>query len=131
VTEFEAIAPSQTAATFKGRAIQITPLKVGQLPAFARAVKPIGGAVESMLGSDGVDMGAIMALIADHGESVVEAVAIASGVSVDELNDSTPDELIELGAVALKVNADFFKGRLTPAILAAVKKATPGAGLTP
>lgn len=127
--EFDVIAPPTSTAKFKGRDITIAPLKVGQIPTFARAIKPIGASI----GSASLDAASIMALVADFGENIVEAVSIASGVSKDELNDSTADELIELASIVLKVNSDFFKGRLTPAILAAVRAqqpAKPGDGLT-
>jgi hypothetical protein len=136
VTDLDVIAPATTQAKFKGQPVDIMPLKVGQLPAFARALKPISGSIEAMFNGTGFDLVAFMGLIAENGENVVQAVSIASGVPVEQLNDATPDELIELAAVVLKVNADFFKGRLTPAILAAVNTAkaaapTAGAGQTP
>lgn len=132
MTDLDVIQPAATSASFNGRAITIEPLKVGQLPAFARAIKPISGVIEDIAtGRATPDLFTIMALVAEHGGSVVDAVSIASGVPAEELNNATPDQLVELAVVALKVNADFFKGRLTPAILAAVKLATPGAGQTP
>lgn len=135
--DLNVIAPAATAATFNGREIQIRPLKVGQLPAFARAIKPLGGSIEGIAtGAQVLGVATILAMVADHGEAVVEAVSIATGVPAAELNDSTPDQLAELIVLVLKVNADFFKGRLTPAILGAVNRvapaiATPGAGPTP
>lgn len=131
MTDLDVIQPAATSASFNGRAITIEPLKVGQLPAFARAVKPISGAIGTLIGGGGMDAIALMDMIGEHGESVVQAVSIATGVPVEELNSATPDQLVDLAAVAMKVNADFFKGRLTPAILAAVKLATPGPGQTP
>jgi len=132
MNDLDVIEPAATSASFNGREIHITPLKVGQLPAFARAIKPISGVIEGMAtGKLAPDLFTLLAMVGEHGESVVEAVSIATGVDRDELMRSTPDQLIELAIVAVRVNADFFKGRLTPAILAAVKKAAPGAGLTP
>lgn len=134
--DLDVIAPAATSATFNGREIQIKPLKVGQLPAFARAIKPLGGAIEAIAtGTAALDVAMLLGMIGDHGESVIEAVAVATGLSRDEINDATPDQLVELVVVVLKVNADFFKGRLTPAILAAVNRvvpatASPGAGPT-
>jgi hypothetical protein len=136
MSDHDVIAPEPTAANFNGKAIEIRPLKVGQLPGFARAIKPIGGAIEAMAtGRAALDFAGILAIVADHGEAVVDAVSIATGVPKAELNDATPDQLIELVVVVLKVNADFFKGRLTPAILAAVNRVvpateSPGAGPT-
>ncbi len=133
--DLNVIEPATTSATFNGREIQIRPLTVGKLPGFARAIKPISGSIEAIASGAAVpDLFTILAMVAEHGEAVVDAVSIATGVEREELMRATPDQLIELAVVAIRVNADFFKGRLTPAILAAVKKATaptPGAGLTP
>ncbi len=132
--EFDVIEPPARSATFNGRQITVAPLKVGQLPAFARAVKPIGGAVEALAtGREALTLAAMLDLIADHGEAIIDAVAIASGVPAHELADATPDQLIELAAVCLEVNADFFGRRLTPALRAAVagQAATAGPGPTP
>lgn len=134
MSEFDVIDPTATLASFKGAQIQIRPLTVGQLPGFARAIKPISGAIEAIAtGQAAPDLFTILAMVAEHGEAIVDAVSIATGVDKAELMAATPDELIELAITAVKVNADFFKGRLTPAILAAVNKAvpTPGAGPTP
>lgn len=132
MNDLEVIAPLATFVTFQGRQLQVAPLKVGQLPAFARAIKPISGTIEALAsGRAALDLPTILTAIADHGDAVIEAVAIGSGVSQDELREATPDQLIELAIGVVRINADFFKGRLTPAILAAMKAATPGAGPTP
>jgi hypothetical protein len=135
VGEFDVIEPPARSATFNGRQITVAPLKVGQLPAFARAIKPISGAVEAIAtGRAALTVEAMLDIIADHGEAIIDAVALASGVSVAELSESTPDQLIELAAVCLEVNADFFARRLTPAIRAAgqaVRAPAAGAGPTP
>lgn len=132
--EFSVIEPVATATEFGGKLLEVKPLKVGQLPAFARAIKPISGVIEDIAtGRRAPSLETIMDMIAEHGDSVIAAVSIASGLSVDQLNEATPDQLIEVAMVVFKVNADFFKGRLTPAILAAAKQAvaSPGAGPTP
>lgn len=122
----EVIEPIATTVTFNGRELTISPLKVGQIPAFARHIKPISSQLIAAM-SGKVDAAAIMDMLADSGEDVIEAVSIASGVPGDELRDTTPDALINLAVSVIKVNADFFKGRLTPAILAAAKAVAPGA----
>ena len=110
-------------------------MTVGQLPAFARAVQPIGGFIEDIAaGRSSLDLFALLGVVAEHGEKIIEAVAVATGLDRKELEAATPDQLIALAVVVVKVNADFFKGRLTPAILAAMqrmKPPAPGAGLTP
>lgn len=131
----DVIAPAFVPVDFAGRLVHVTPLKVGQLPAFARAIKPLGAQIEQIAaGRAALDVAGLLDLVAEHGEAIVQAVSIGTGIKVDELNNSTPDVLVELAVVVLKVNADFFKGRLTPAILAAVARVvllpTPGAGPT-
>jgi len=120
----DVLEPVATTVTFNGKELKLSPLKVGQIPAFARHIRPQLGS--AMTGK--IDVVAIMGLLADSGDNIIEAVALASGVPADELRDTTPDKLIELAIAVVKVNADFFKGRLTPAILAAVKAVTPAPG---
>jgi len=130
--EFDVIEPPASAATFGGRQLTVAPLKVGQLPAFARAIKPISGAVEAIAtGRAALTLPAMLDMIADHGEAIIDAVSIASGVPVAELAEATPDQLIELAAVCMEVNADFFARRLTPALRAAGRAVPSGAGPTP
>lgn len=128
------IDPTPTQFTINGREIEIRPLKVGQLGAFARAIKPLGSTIQGIAeGAQGLDAGTMLAIVADHTDAVVLACSIATSAKVEELNEQTPDVLVELVIKVLQVNADFFKGRLTPAILGAVKKALPqslGAGPT-
>ena len=126
MADLSVISPEAVKVNFHGRDIEITPLKVGQLPAFARAIKQISGAISGALVGGGMSAALAMEVMAE-GESLVDAISIATGVSVAELNESTPDDLVSLASAALKVNADFFKGRLTPAILAAVKAHQPAA----
>ena len=123
----DVLEPVATTVTFNGKELKLSPLKVGQIPAFARHIKPISTQLGSAM-TGKIDVVAIMGLLADSGDNIIEAVALASGVPADELRDTTPDKLIELAIAVVKVNADFFKGRLTPAILAAVKAVTPAPG---
>lgn len=134
MSDLDVIKPAATSATFAGREVAITPLKVGQLPAFARAIKPLGGAIEAIAsGQKALNVAGLLDLVADHGDAVIEATSIGSGVPRAELEQTTPDELIALAMAVLRVNADFFRGRLTPAVAAAAAKVmpTPGAGPTP
>lgn len=132
MSDFDAIEPPCESVEFAGELRKITPLRVGQLPAFARAIKPVSGSIEAIVsGAAEFDLNAILDLIAEHGEHVIEAVSIASGLPKKQIEDATPDELIKLAVVALRVNADFFKGRLTPALLTAIKGNLSGDGLTP
>jgi hypothetical protein len=124
--EYTAIAPEPAVVLFKGRDVTILPLSVGKLPAFARAVRPFADRLNSF---DKLDADAILGLIADHGEKVLEAVSIASGVTRKEIDEADPVELIALASKAIKVNADFFGRRL--AQMAPAMAGLFGVGRTP
>lgn len=128
MSDLDVIDPAGMPVDFRGRLFHVKPLKVGQLPAFARAIQPLGGVVQGIAsGTTSLDASMLLGVVANHGEALVLAINIATGIAVEDLNESTPDKLIEVVVAVLKVNADFFKGRLTPAILGAVKKAMPAA----
>lgn len=130
--DLEVLDPTPTAVQFRGREVVIKPLKVGKLPAFARAVKPLASAFERIDGLTAADM---LELIADHGDSIVTAISIASGIDKAELEDSDPVELLAIVTPVVRANADFFRLRLLMAgkipAMAGAKKASAGAGPTP
>lgn len=109
-----------------GKTLQITPLRVRQIPAFAAAVAPAAGLLMS---------GDVLKALAVHGDSMLQAVAVATGEPADWLGDLLPDDFIGLASVVVEVNADFFVQRLAPAIEAATaqlqRTLTPTAGATP
>ncbi len=131
------IEPGGHGATFGGRDLIVTPLSVGLLPAFARAIKPISAAVEGVAtGRVLLNLEVMLDLLAEHGDAIITAVAIAARIPEAELREGDPAELVSLAAVAMKVNADFFARRLTPALVAAMAARpaaapTPGTGPTP
>jgi hypothetical protein len=130
------IEPAGTAVTFGGRELVVTPLSVGLIPSFARAIKPISAAVEGVAtGQVLLNLETMLDLLAEHGDAIITAVAMAARIPEAELREGDPAELVGLAAVAMKVNADFFAGRLIPALVAAMaaRRAadTPGSGPTP
>lgn len=132
MSDLDVIDPAGTPVEFGGKTIMVKPLKVGQLPAFARAIKPLTGTLEAMAtGAAVLNVGAFVGLVDEHSEALVQAVSIATGIPVDQINEATLDQLLVLIVGVVKVNADFFKGRLTPAILAAVNQALPQSAPTP
>ena len=98
-----------------GATVSVKPLTVGQFPLFARAIRPLAPALQGG-GYDWLD------LIADHGEALIESVALATGITREDLAGLPPDEFVGLAAAVLEVNMDFFVRRLTPAVSAAAEK---------
>lgn len=98
--------PLAEAVTVSGAQITITPIKVGELPAFIRAVKPFAAGIGS-----NPDW---LALISDHGEAVIDALAIASRQPREWVASLDLDDAMRLADVIFEANADFFIRRLVP-----------------
>lgn len=94
---------------------EITPLKVREIPSFSRAISPIAGQVFEIFKS-GIKPADLVNLVGEHGELVIQAVAIASRLEQSVLDDMEIDEFIELTVLVLEVNVDFFIHRLMPVI---------------
>lgn len=105
-----------------GKSVGIAPLKVRQIPAFTRAVGPV---LAPLLAGD------LMSAVAQGGDDLVRAAAIATGESVEWLGELLPDEFLTLLANVIEVNADFFVQRVLPTLNAAAEKTQAILGATP
>jgi hypothetical protein len=109
--------------------IVVKPMKLGKLPAFARALGPISGDIEKML-AEGLSAGAVIKLVEGRFGDVLEALQIASGATREALEESTLDQGMELLLAVLRANRDFFKGRAAT-VLRTAATLNNGAGPTP
>lgn len=125
--DLDVIDPPGNEVTFAGRTITIKPLTVGKLPAFARAIKPLAGVFENLDTLTPADM---LGLIADHGENIVKAISIASGIDEKELAETDPVTLLSVVKPIIKANSDFFLLRLALTGALGQKTPSPGAGPT-
>ena len=123
---FAALPPVPVSVEIVDEHIELTPLKVGEVPAFARAVQPIAASL-----SASPDW---LALLAEHGEAVIAALAIATRRPVDWVAGLDLDEAVRLAEAVFGVNADFFIRRLLPSVTQAaarigqaLESPTPGA----
>jgi hypothetical protein len=123
---FAALPPVPVSIEIAGERIDLTPLKVGELPAFARAIQPVAAGL-----SASPDW---LALLAEHGEAVIEAIAIASRRPRDWVASLDLDEAVRLAEAVFGVNTDFFIRRLLPSVTQAaarigqtLERQTPGA----
>ncbi len=98
---------------FSGRLIEVSPVRVGDLPAFLEAIEP---AVSSL--ADGDIKGALM----HHMDAIVRATCIGACVEREWLDAQTPDVLAELAAAVLEVNGGFFAERVIPRVADAIEK---------
>ena len=93
--------------TLAGEAVSVRPLKVGQMPAFLRAITP----VMQQIGGDGIDW---LTLFGERGDDLLTAVSIAVGKPRAWVDELAADEAILLAAKVIEVNADFFTRTVMP-----------------
>lgn len=111
---FAALPPVPVTLVIGGERLELTPLKVGDVPAFARAVQPVAASL-----SASPDW---LALLAEHGEAVIDAVAIASRRPPEWVTNLALDEAVRLAEAVFEVNADFFIQRVLPSLTEAATR---------
>jgi len=128
MSDLETLIPQAVELVIDGEPLAIKPLKVGQMPAFLRAITP----VMQQIGGDGIDW---LALFGERGDDLLTAIAIAVGKPRAWVDELAADEAILLAAKVIEVNADFFTRTVIPRIdgLFAQTKLAPvmAAGSTP
>lgn len=123
--DFETFPPVPKVVTVAGTALELTPIRLGELPRLLAAVRPL--AADLSVEPDWLD------LLARHGEAVLELLAITTRRELAWINDLSLDDAVQLAAAVFEVNADFFVGRVVPAIQGAAQRLAPilSAGTTP
>ncbi len=111
---FAVLPPVPVSVEIAGERIDLSPLKVGEMPAFARAVQPIAASL-----SASPDW---LALMAEHGESAIAAIAVSTRRPVEWVAGLDLDEAVRLAEVVFGVNADFFIRRLLPSVTQAAAR---------
>lgn len=109
--------------TIGGQGLTLVPVRLGQLPAFVRAVEPFA----KSLASGQFDL---LELFADHGGNVIRSLEIATGQPREWVESLELDEAVRLASAVLEVNADFFTRRVLPALNTALT-ALPQGSTTP
>jgi len=108
--DLEALVGQAESFSVAGRKIGLSPLKVGELPAFLRAARPV---------LDLLSEGLVGAALLDDPAAALEAVRLAARVDKDWIDGLGDEEFIALGCRVVEVNADFFiRSRLERGLLA-------------
>ena len=107
MSDLETLIPQAVELVIDGEPLAIKPLKVGQMPAFLRAITP----VMQQIGGDGIDW---LTLFGDRGDELLTAVSIAIGKPRAWVDELAADEAILLAAKVIEVNADFFTRTVMP-----------------
>ena len=107
MSDLEQLIPQASSLVIHGETLAIIPLKVGQMPAFLRAITP----VMHHLNRSEIDW---IALFGERGDDLLSAIAIAVGKPRSWVDDLAADEAIVLAAKVIEVNADFFTRTVMP-----------------
>jgi hypothetical protein len=99
-SDVDVIEPQGRSVQFRGQQVQIMPLTVGKIPAVTRALRGV------RIGD--TDAAGMLELVAEHGDQVLDAAALATGLPLSEIEAAELPEFVELFAVLLEVNAAFF-----------------------
>ena len=97
---FTALPPVPVFIDIGGERIDLSPLKLGELPGFARAIAPVAAHL-----STSPDW---LAIVGEHGEALIEAIAIATRRPRDWVACLETDAALHLAEAVFTVNADFF-----------------------
>ena len=109
--DLDVIDPAPRRVRFRGEDLALRPLRMGDLPAFSRLVRPViaefvGGQHPQWADNDDL---MILELTELHGESIIHAAAIATGRPVAWIADvESTAELVALVQEIVEVNRDFF-----------------------
>ena len=107
MSDLDKLVPQAVELSLAGDVVAIKPLKIGQMPAFLRAITP----VMQQLGGNGIDW---LALFGEHGDDLLTAVSIAIGKPRAWVDALDADEAILVAAKVIEVNADFFTRTVMP-----------------
>jgi hypothetical protein len=129
MSDMDKLVPQAVELSLAGDVVAIKPLKIGQMPAFLRAITP----VMQQIGGNGIDW---LALFGEHGDDLLTAVSIAIGKPRAWVDALDADEAILVAAKVIEVNADFFTRTVMPRLNEQMgglfeQASTATAGLTP
>lgn len=114
---FKTFPPELVVLTLSGTALELTPIRLGELPRLLAVVGPL---VEELVGDPDW-----IALLGRHGESVLDLLAITTRRERAWVNDLSLEDAVQLAAAVFEVNADFFVAHVIPAIQGAAQRLAP------
>jgi len=103
--------PAPHLVQFRGEPLEIRPLTIGKLPAFSRLVRPVIAefAPGRNPGWESNDDLMIVELYELHGEEIIEAAALATGLPMEWIEGAQDTgDLLELVRAIIHANRDFF-----------------------
>ncbi len=123
--------PGTTIAHLQAGDVEISPLRLRQIRPLLDALAAIDGDFLSVEAFERLDADGWLQLIRTSGETILPVLAILTGVPVEQLAELTPDDVLELAAVAIEVNSAFFFERLGPKLTQTIERVANLGGSTP
>ena len=114
---FKTFPPAPVVVTLSGIALELTPIRLGELPRLLAVVRPLA---DDITGDPDW-----IALLGRHGDSVLDLLAITTRRERAWVNDLSLEDAVLLAAAVFEVNADFFVARVVPAIQGAAQRLAP------
>ena len=115
--DFKTFPLAPVVVTLSGTALELTPIRLGELPRLLAVVRPLA----EDIGTD-PDW---MALLGRHGDAVLDLLAITTRHERAWINDLQLADAVQLAAAVFEVNADFFVAHVVPAIQGAAQRLAP------
>lgn len=125
MSDLDALPPLPQVLVLAGITLEITPIRVGEIPALLAAIRPFAHRLAAG-DPDGLE------LLAEHGDALLDAVAVASRQPRVWVDGLALDEALRLATFLFEVNADFFTRQVLPVIQDSSTRLaarTPQAGL--
>ena len=114
---FKTFPPEPVVVTLSGTALELTPIRLGELPRLLAVVRPLAEEITS-----DPDW---MALLGRHGDAVLDLLAITTRRERAWINDLSLEDAVQLAAAVFEVNADFFVRRVVPGIARSADQLAP------
>jgi hypothetical protein len=110
--QLEQLLPEPALVKAGGLDIEIKPLTIGQIPKITKLLKGVPLSLDpETIGSGEYWLG----LIGEHGDNIIEVVAVASGQDKNIVSGFPLDDFVKLAVKVIEVNADFFTRKVMPA----------------
>lgn len=124
MSDLEKFVPAAVKLEVRGETLEVTPVRVKELPAFARAVHPL----LPHIAPDSESQLSWADLMTLYSDSLIDAVALGIRKPRAWVEEMEVDELVAaVGAVAT-VNVDFFVRRLLPRVTETAAEVTKTLG---
>lgn len=117
MTDFQTFPPAPVVVQLSCGALELTPVRLGELPHLLGVVQPFADAISAE--PDWLD------LLARHGNGVLELLALTTRRERAWIDDLSLDDAVQLAAAVFEVNADFFVRRVVPGIARSADRLAP------